>query len=277
MTMKTVQADPSALGGPALFDTMSTMRAMRRLKPDAVPDETIDQLIQAAVWGPSGGNMQCYEYVVVTDREVMARLAPLWKRCVDSYLATTGKYAPEGMDEAAYGRMVAAIEYQRDHFADTPALIVPCYRFPAPRLDEEGLIASAQTLGPEASERMMTSQTRFQALAEGSCVYPGVQNLLLAQAFQRARSLTADGAVGPKTWTALLSAGTTPALARGSSGDAVKRLQRSLTAALGTTVGADGSFGPTTETAVRTYQSSRGLSVDGKVGPATWGALQAGR
>ncbi|MFD8464463.1 peptidoglycan-binding protein [Streptomyces cyaneofuscatus] len=97
------------------------------------------------------------------------------------------------------------------------------------------------------------------------------------QAFQRARSLTADGAVGPKTWTALLSAGTTPALARGSSGDAVKRLQRSLTAALGTTVNADGSFGPTTETAVRTYQSSRGLSVDGKVGPATWGALQAGR
>ncbi|MET7871377.1 nitroreductase family protein [Streptomyces cyaneofuscatus] len=180
MTMETVHPDPSALGGPALFDTMSTMRAMRRLKPDAVPDETIDQLIQAAVWGPSGGNMQCYEYVVVTDREVMARLAPLWKRCVDSYLATTGKYAPEGMDEAAYGRMVAAIEYQRDHFADTPALIVPCYRFPAPRLDEEGLIASAQALGPEASERMMASQARFQALAEGSCVYPGVQNLLLA-------------------------------------------------------------------------------------------------
>ncbi|NEE07688.1 nitroreductase family protein, partial [Streptomyces sp. SID7499] len=120
MTMETVQADPSALGGPALFDTMSTMRAMRRLKPDAVPDETIEQLIQAAVWGPSGGNMQCYEYVVVTDRQVMARLAPLWKRCVDAYLATTGKYAPAGMDEAAYGRMVAAIEYQRDHFADTP-------------------------------------------------------------------------------------------------------------------------------------------------------------
>ncbi|NEE31616.1 nitroreductase, partial [Streptomyces sp. SID7982] len=36
MTMETVQADPSALGGPALFDTMSTMRAMRRLKPEPV-------------------------------------------------------------------------------------------------------------------------------------------------------------------------------------------------------------------------------------------------
>ncbi|GGZ49177.1 MULTISPECIES: nitroreductase family protein [Streptomyces] len=180
MTMETVQADPSALGGPALFDTMSTMRAMRRLKPDPVPEELVEQLIQAAVWGPSGGNMQCYEYVVVTDRQVMARLAPLWKRCVDAYLATTGKYAPEGMDEVAYGRMVAAIEYQRDHFADTPVLIVPCYRFPEPRLDEEGLAASARALGPAGTEHMMNTQTRFQALAEGSCVYPGVQNLLLA-------------------------------------------------------------------------------------------------
>ncbi|MEU6403354.1 nitroreductase family protein [Streptomyces sp. NPDC046985] len=159
---------------------MSTMRAMRRIKPDPVPDEVLEQLIQAAVWGPSGGNMQKYEYVVVTDPAVMARLAPLWKRCVDAYLATTGKHAPEGMDEAAYARMVAAIAYQRDHFAETPALIIPCYRFPEPRLDEEGLHASAEALGPEATLRMAAVQTRFAALAEGSCVYPGVQNLLLA-------------------------------------------------------------------------------------------------
>ncbi|MFF7336687.1 nitroreductase family protein [Streptomyces sp. NPDC008163] len=180
MTFETIYADAPSADGPALFPTMSTMRAMRRLKPDAVPDETIDQLIQAAVWGPSGGNMQCYEYVVVTDRAVMAELAPLWKRCVDAYLATTGKHAPEGMDDAAYGRMVAAIEYQRDHFADTPALIIPCYRFPEPRFDEEGLGVYAASLGPAGLERMANTQTRFQALAEGSCVYPGVQNILLA-------------------------------------------------------------------------------------------------
>ncbi|MFI8306888.1 nitroreductase family protein [Streptomyces sp. NPDC085927] len=164
----------------ALFATMSTMRAMRRLKPDPVPDELLDRLIQAAVWGPSGGNMQRYEYVVVTDPEVMAELAPLWKRCVDAYLATTGKYAPAGMDEAAYGRMVAAIEYQRDHFAETPALIIPCYRFPEPRMEEEGVRKYAEALGAEGTARMGRIQERFSALAEGSCVYPGVQNLLLA-------------------------------------------------------------------------------------------------
>ncbi|MGW3679807.1 nitroreductase family protein [Streptomyces prasinus] len=165
---------------PGLFATMATMRAMRRLKSDPVPDELLDRLIQAAVWGPSGGNMQRYEYVVVTDPAVMAELAPLWKRCVDAYLATTGKYAPAGMDEAAYGRMVAAIEYQRDHFAETPALVIPCYRFPEPRMEEEGVRKYAEALGPEATARMGRIQERFSALAEGSCVYPGVQNLLLA-------------------------------------------------------------------------------------------------
>ncbi|MFB6628443.1 nitroreductase family protein [Streptomyces sp. NPDC056362] len=165
---------------PRLFDTMSTMRAMRRLKPEPLSEALVERLVQAAVWGPSGGNMQRFEYVVVTDRDVMARLAPLWERCVDAYLATTGALAPEGMDEAAYGRMVAAIEYQRDHFADTPALVIPCYQFPAPRVTEEGYVASAQALGPVATQRMMETQERFMALAEGSCVYPGVQNLLLA-------------------------------------------------------------------------------------------------
>ncbi len=97
------------------------------------------------------------------------------------------------------------------------------------------------------------------------------------KAFQTARGLAADGIIGPRTWTALLSHGTTPLLRNGSTGDAVTRLQRALTAALGRTVGIDGIFGPGTEGAVRDYQSARGLGVDGIVGPATWGALQAGR
>ncbi|MEW2070861.1 peptidoglycan-binding protein [Streptomyces sp. NPDC007346] len=142
--------------------------------------------------------------------------------------------------------------------------------FPSYALQQTG------SSGPQvkAVQQLLNAQGYAAGTADG--VF-GPATKSATQAFQRARSLTADGAVGPKTWTALLSAGTTPALARGGSGDAVKRLQRALTAALGTTVGVDGSFGPTTETAVRTYQSSRGLSVDGKVGPATWGALQAGR
>ncbi len=98
-----------------------------------------------------------------------------------------------------------------------------------------------------------------------------------ATAFQQSRGLTADGVVGAHTWTALLSTGDTPTLRQGSSGTAVRRLQRALTAALGSALTIDGSFGANTDTAVRGYQTSRGLGVDGVVGPATWAALQAGK
>ncbi|MGW2841182.1 peptidoglycan-binding protein [Streptomyces sp. NPDC001493] len=104
----------------------------------------------------------------------------------------------------------------------------------------------------------------------------GAATTSAVQAFQRARGLSADGIVGAKTWTALLSAGTTPDLRQGSAGEDVKRLQRSLTAALGSTVSVDGDFGSGTATAVRTFQTDHGLSVDGIVGTATWTALQSG-
>src|SRR5262245_9728770 len=49
----------------------------------------------------------------------------------------------------------------------------------------------------------------------------------------------------------------------GTSGEAVKKLQRTLG------IGADGQFGPATEKAVRDYQEKNGLPVDGMAGPQT--------
>lgn len=50
----------------------------------------------------------------------------------------------------------------------------------------------------------------------------------------------------------------------GSSGEDVKKLQQKLG------IGADGSFGPGTEKAVKGWQSANGLTADGIVGDATW-------
>ncbi len=41
-----------------LFDTMFTMRAMRRLKPDPVPEELVEQILRAGQAAPNGGNAQ---------------------------------------------------------------------------------------------------------------------------------------------------------------------------------------------------------------------------
>jgi N-acetylmuramoyl-L-alanine amidase len=59
----------------------------------------------------------------------------------------------------------------------------------------------------------------------------------------------------------------------GASGDHVRDLQQRLTS-LGFQPGqADGDFGSTSEVAVRVFQESRGLDVDGICGPDTWSAV----
>jgi peptidoglycan hydrolase-like protein with peptidoglycan-binding domain len=67
-----------------------------------------------------------------------------------------------------------------------------------------------------------------------------------------------------------------PTISLGSSGQAVRRVQRALrrTPNLGLVV--DGVFGPATRTAVVEFQEGAGLTADGIVGPATWNALPDG-
>lgn len=64
-------------------------------------------------------------------------------------------------------------------------------------------------------------------------------------------------------------------LKKGAKGSEVKALQILLMGygySCGSS-GADGSFGPATDKAVRAYQKAKGLTVDGSCGPKTWQAL----
>ena len=63
-----------------------------------------------------------------------------------------------------------------------------------------------------------------------------------------------------------------PVLQKGSSGEAVKTLQRVLTNK-GFYCSTDGSFGSATESALKSFQRAAGLTADGSCGPATWTAL----
>ena len=63
-----------------------------------------------------------------------------------------------------------------------------------------------------------------------------------------------------------------PLLRRGSTGQPVRSLQY-LLRARGDAVTVDGAFGSQTDAAVRAFQRSRGLVVDGVVGPRTWDRL----
>jgi nitroreductase len=66
---------------------MRTQRAIRRLRPDPVNDELVLHLIELALKAPTGSNAQNWEFVVVKDPAVKARLAVLNRRAWNVYSA----------------------------------------------------------------------------------------------------------------------------------------------------------------------------------------------
>jgi peptidoglycan hydrolase-like protein with peptidoglycan-binding domain len=90
------------------------------------------------------------------------------------------------------------------------------------------------------------------------------------RAFQSANGLGVDGIVGSQTWPRLIVQ-----VQQGSNGEAVKGAQRLLNK-YGFGLAVDGDFGPATNSATRSFQSSHGLAVDGVIGPNTWSSLASG-
>jgi len=86
--------------------------------------------------------------------------------------------------------------------------------------------------------------------------------------FQSGRGLTVDGVVGASTWEALIAT-----VRRGDSNNAVRAVQDQLANRYGYGISVDGVFGSGTESAVVSFQKSKGLMADGVVGSATWNAL----
>ncbi|MFB7590222.1 GH25 family lysozyme [Streptomyces sp. NPDC056169] len=122
--------------------------------------------------------------------------------------------------------------------------------------------------GADVTTAQLLLGARGYATAADGVFGEGTQQQV--KAFQRAQSLTADGIVGPATWARLVVT-----LKAGAKGRAVTALQRQLTDN-GHAVTADGVFGAGTETKLRTFQKSRGLTADGIAGIATWTALVGG-
>jgi nitroreductase len=160
---------------------MGTMRAMRRLKPDPVPRDLLTELVQAATWAPSASDAQHYQFVVVDNPVLMAQLGELWRDCFETYKGLAGTVVP-GPDSERHQRMFDALEYQAEHFDQTPALIAAVHRTAsAEGFDLKANFDMARRLGPQRMGRLARAfATGAAGLGEASSIYPACQNLLLA-------------------------------------------------------------------------------------------------
>lgn len=105
----------------------------------------------------------------------------------------------------------------------------------------------------------------------------GEQTWRATLALQQREGVVADGVVGPQTRAVSAAALTPPhnleVLRVGAQGRRVAEWQQQLDRALPTATRVDGWFGPGTEAATRELQRSRGIVVDGIVGPQTRQAM----
>lgn len=175
--------DPVGTDSPIL-QVMASMRAMRRLRPDPVPDDLLRQVIGAASWAPSANDLQRFSFVVVTDREQIARLAVIWQAVVGFYRDTFLSVPRSDVDPASYRRTLDAIAYQAAHFAETPAVIIACYDFGAyPNAVRDRMLRARgafRRFGARRSLAMLRNMGTLTGRSEAASIYPAVQNLLLA-------------------------------------------------------------------------------------------------
>ena len=140
--------------GTELFHIMRTTRAMRRLKPDPVPDELIQRILQAGQWAANGGANQRWRFLVVKDRSIKEQVQKWYQKAFDEVVGPRYRNAapPPGSSPGRYRRQHDAVAYLTERYHEAPVWIVAC-----------------QDDGAETPTR-----------SAGASIYPAVQNMLLA-------------------------------------------------------------------------------------------------
>jgi nitroreductase len=59
----------------AMLAFLKGRRSIRRCRPDPVPEEMIEQLLQAGRWAPSASNRQPWTFIVIRDEKVLQQVA----------------------------------------------------------------------------------------------------------------------------------------------------------------------------------------------------------
>lgn len=146
-----------------LYDALLTTRAMRRFTDEPVADATIEACLRAAVQAPSGGNIQPYQFVVVTEPDVKARLGEIYLRAWERYSPAVAAVTPPAKDDEARRRHERSMKASDDlarSIASVPVLVLVVMPKISMVVNDD---VGAMDVGPTYAS-----------------VYPAVQNFILA-------------------------------------------------------------------------------------------------
>ncbi|MEY4392247.1 MAG: hypothetical protein RLZZ544_956, partial [Actinomycetota bacterium] len=110
----------------SFYDVISTTRSIRRIKPDPVPADVLDRVLQAAVWAPSGGNRQPWRMIVVQDNDTKRKLGEIyareWATYVDFNMANVTSAPQQVQDRVAAGLAVGTALAEKLH--EVPVVVM---------------------------------------------------------------------------------------------------------------------------------------------------------
>ena len=114
-----------------LFEALYTTRAMRRVKPDPIPDEVVARIMDAAIRAPSGGNQQRFRFLLLTDPEVKTTLAGWYREGLTELNRTQYKAVMEMIENGdpndpaviSAKRTSASANWLADNLASVPVLL----------------------------------------------------------------------------------------------------------------------------------------------------------
>jgi nitroreductase len=134
-----------------VYEAMRTARAVRRYRPDPVPDDVLGRCLEAATWAPSGSNRQGWRFVVLRSQAARDVLGPAYRRGWADMVGAYGS-APDDSDDSARARLLRTMAHFVEHFEEVPVYVLFC----------------------------LAGRDRAAWLTDGASVYPAMQNFLLA-------------------------------------------------------------------------------------------------
>lgn len=146
-----------------LFEALTTTRAVRRFTDEPVTADEILICLHAAAQGPSGGNIQPWQFLIVTDPAVKSALGEIYRRAYDRYEPALLAARPpfrSGEERASFERMARASRYLADHLAEAPVLVL--------------------VLMPNISMTLQDADGPLDVGTPFASVYPAVQSFMLA-------------------------------------------------------------------------------------------------
>ena len=114
-----------------LYEALYTTRAMRRVKPDPIPDDVLRSMLDAAIRSPSGSNSQNWRWLTVTDRSTMQQLGNLYAEAWTELNETIYKGArakAEASGNESLKRIYSSSQWLADNFGNSPLVVLPYHR-----------------------------------------------------------------------------------------------------------------------------------------------------